>query len=60
MSAIVVKHKFLTKPGGIGPTDQLQVVAGSSDGPTMINSTDWITLPVGYNLDDHVNVRVSL
>lgn len=43
--------------GGIGPTDQLQVVKGSSDGPTMVNSSDWITLPVGYNLDDHTNVR---
>jgi cellobiose dehydrogenase (acceptor) len=41
---------------GIGPTDQLQVVQSSSDGPTMINSTQWIDLPVGYNLDDHLNV----
>lgn len=40
---------------GIGPTDQLQVVQSSSDGPTMINQTEWITLPVGYNLDDHLN-----
>lgn len=23
----------------------------------MINSTEWINLPVGYNLDDHLNVR---
>jgi cellobiose dehydrogenase (acceptor) len=41
---------------GIGPTDQLQVVQSSSDGPTMINQTQWIDLPVGYNLDDHLNV----
>ncbi|KAF8856767.1 carbohydrate-binding module family 1 [Acephala macrosclerotiorum] len=40
---------------GIGPIDQLQVVQSSSDGSTMINQTDWITLPVGYNLDDHLN-----
>ena len=40
---------------GIGPTDQLQVVQTSTDGPTMINSTSWIDTPVGYNLDDHLN-----
>ncbi|KAF3022035.1 hypothetical protein E8E14_012745 [Neopestalotiopsis sp. 37M] len=40
---------------GIGPSDQLAIVQGSADGPTMINSTQWIILPVGYNLDDHVN-----
>lgn len=40
---------------GIGPTDQLQVVQSSTDGPTMINQTQWINLPVGYNLDDHLN-----
>ena len=40
---------------GIGPTDQLQVVNSSVDGPTMINSSFWLNLPVGYNLDDHLN-----
>jgi len=40
---------------GIGPTDQLQIVQSSADGPTMINQTHWINLPVGYNLDDHLN-----
>jgi cellobiose dehydrogenase (acceptor) len=40
---------------GIGPTDQLQVVQTSTDGPTMINSSYWINTPVGYNLDDHLN-----
>lgn len=40
---------------GIGPTDQLTVVSGSTDGPTMINSNQWIDLPVGENLDDHTN-----
>lgn len=42
--------------GGIGPTDQLNVVKNSTDGPTMIASDSWINLPVGYNLDDHVGV----
>jgi cellobiose dehydrogenase (acceptor) len=41
---------------GIGPTDQLQIVQNSTDGPTMISNTSWIPLPVGYNLDDHCNV----
>jgi cellobiose dehydrogenase (acceptor) len=40
---------------GIGPDDQLQVVKGSADGPTMISEDDWINLPVGYNLEDHTN-----
>jgi cellobiose dehydrogenase (acceptor) len=41
---------------GIGPTDQLEVVKNSEkDGPTMISNSSWINLPVGYNLDDHLN-----
>ncbi|KAK3369187.1 cellobiose dehydrogenase-like protein [Lasiosphaeria ovina] len=40
---------------GIGPKDQLDIVKGSADGPTMIGNQSWINLPVGYNLDDHVN-----
>ncbi|KAI1197995.1 fungal cellulose binding domain-containing protein [Nemania serpens] len=40
---------------GIGPQDQLQVVKSSTDGPTMISNSSWIKLPVGYNLNDHVN-----
>lgn len=40
---------------GIGPADQLAVVQSSTDGPTMINSTQFIITPVGYNLDDHLN-----
>jgi hypothetical protein len=45
--------------GGIGPTDQLQIVQSSPlDGATMINSTYWVNLPVGYNLLDHLNVSV--
>ena len=43
---------------GIGPADQLEVVKGSTDGPTMIKSDEWINLPVGYNLEDHTNVRI--
>jgi len=42
---------------GIGPKDQLDIVKNSAlDGPTMIGSEKWINLPVGYNLDDHLNV----
>ncbi|KAK5663896.1 hypothetical protein OQA88_105 [Cercophora sp. LCS_1] len=40
---------------GIGPKDQLDIVKASSDGPTMIDEASWINLPVGYNLDDHLN-----
>jgi cellobiose dehydrogenase (acceptor) len=40
---------------GIGPVDQLQVVQSSIDGPTMIKQSNWINLPVGYNLNDHLN-----
>ncbi|KAF5572589.1 cellobiose dehydrogenase [Fusarium pseudoanthophilum] len=41
---------------GIGPDDQLSVVANSSrDGGSMIAKEQWINLPVGYNLEDHTN-----
>ncbi|KAE8355464.1 hypothetical protein BDV28DRAFT_146138 [Aspergillus coremiiformis] len=40
---------------GIGPKDQLSVVKGSPDGKTMVAESDWIELPVGHNLVDHVN-----
>ncbi|KAF4249686.1 hypothetical protein CNMCM8057_007410 [Aspergillus fumigatus] len=40
---------------GIGPSDQLEIVKSSSDGPTMIDESAWINLPVGMNLVDHVN-----
>ncbi|KAH7135211.1 hypothetical protein B0J11DRAFT_155028 [Dendryphion nanum] len=41
---------------GIGPKDQLTVVKNSQqDGATFINETEWINLPVGHNLNDHVN-----
>ena len=46
---------------GIGPTDQLTIVKGSAlDSKTMINSTQWMNLPVGYNLDDHVNTDIVI
>lgn len=46
--------------GGIGPTDQLNVVKSSpNDGATMISQDQWINLPVGYNLDDHVGVSAG-
>lgn len=39
---------------GIGPDEQLQVVASSeSDGPTFIDRSQWLRLPVGENLKDH-------
>lgn len=41
---------------GIGPTDQLQIVQSSTDGPTMISEDEWIDLPVGHGLQDHTNV----
>ena len=41
--------------GGIGPTDQLEVVKESTDGATFIAKNQWINLPVGYNLMDHLN-----
>lgn len=40
---------------GIGPADQLAIVKGSSDGPTMVGNQSWINLPVGSNLMDHLN-----
>ncbi|KAK8184668.1 cellobiose dehydrogenase [Phyllosticta citribraziliensis] len=44
---------------GIGPEAQLQVVNGSeTDGATMISQDQWIDLPVGQNLNDHVNTNL--
>lgn len=41
---------------GIGPTDQLEIVAASAtDGDTMIDSSEWIVLPVGQNLVEQTN-----
>ncbi|KAK6070571.1 fungal cellulose binding domain-containing protein [Seiridium cupressi] len=43
---------------GIGPADQLAIVANSTDGPTMISKDSWINLPVGSNLADHLNTDI--
>ncbi|KAH8881997.1 cellobiose dehydrogenase [Thozetella sp. PMI_491] len=43
---------------GIGPKDQLDIVKGADTG--MIASDQWITLPVGYNLYDHVGTDVEI
>jgi cellobiose dehydrogenase (acceptor) len=40
---------------GIGPKDQLDIVASSADAKVMTNSTNWINLPVGKGLNDHLN-----
>ncbi|KAF2276470.1 cellobiose dehydrogenase-like protein [Westerdykella ornata] len=41
---------------GIGPKDQLNIVKNSAqDGPSFIKESEWINLPVGQNLNDHVN-----
>jgi len=45
---------------GIGPTDMLNIVAASSDGPKMISRSEWINLPVGYNLSDHTNTNIVI
>lgn len=46
---------------GIGPKDQLNVVKKSAvDGSTMIGESDWINLPVGQNLNDHVNTDLVI
>lgn len=45
---------------GIGPEDQLEVVASSKDGETFVAKEDWIDLPVGYNLMDHLNTDLIL
>lgn len=60
--AAVLKMSVLTwlYEGGIGPTDQLNIVKNSTDGPTMIDSAQWINLPVGYNLNDHVGTDIEI
>ncbi|KAK0701518.1 hypothetical protein B0T21DRAFT_300280 [Apiosordaria backusii] len=45
---------------GIGPRDQLEIVAGSKDGETFISRDQWIDLPVGSNLIDHLNTDLIL
>ncbi|KAL8357181.1 hypothetical protein RB598_002152 [Gaeumannomyces tritici] len=43
---------------GIGPRDQLEVVAGV-EGGEMTPPSQWIELPVGQELDDHVNTAIA-
>lgn len=43
---------------GIGPKDQLQIVQ-KVDGAKLIDSKQWINVPVGYNLDDHGNTGIN-
>ncbi|KAF4549314.1 Dehydrogenase-like protein [Elsinoe fawcettii] len=45
---------------GIGPTDQLNIVKSSTDGATMIPSSQWLNLPVGSNLNDHTNTDLVI
>ncbi|KAK4126752.1 hypothetical protein N657DRAFT_610772 [Parathielavia appendiculata] len=45
---------------GIGPEDQLEVVASSKDGATFTPKAEWIKLPVGYNLIDHLNTDLII
>jgi len=46
---------------GIGPSDQLEIVAASSkDGDTFTPQSDWINLPVGHNLLDHLNTDLII
>ncbi|KAL2017867.1 hypothetical protein VTK56DRAFT_1612 [Thermocarpiscus australiensis] len=42
------------------PKDQLEVVAGSKDGSTFVSKNNWIKLPVGYNLMDHLNTDLII
>lgn len=53
LSCKVTNWLFL---GGIGTNDQLNIIKNSTDGATMIAQDQWINLPVGYNLNDHVGV----
>jgi cellobiose dehydrogenase (acceptor) len=46
---------------GIGPNDQLQIVAGSTatTNVTLPSSSDWINLPVGQGIKDHTIVTLN-
>ncbi|KAL5444875.1 hypothetical protein PMIN05_003073 [Paraphaeosphaeria minitans] len=39
---------------GIGPAEQLQIVASGSSGVTLPAESEWIDLPVGAEIKDHV------
>ncbi|PNS21142.1 Cellobiose dehydrogenase [Sphaceloma murrayae] len=56
LSAGVFGTTKILMRSGIGPADQLAVVAASTaDKSKMISQDQWIDLPVGSNLDDHTN-----
>ncbi|KAM3417617.1 Cellobiose dehydrogenase [Cercospora zeina] len=44
---------------GIGPQAQLETVS-DAEGDKMIESADWIKLPVGRNLDDHTSTDIVI
>ncbi|KAJ3946139.1 uncharacterized protein N0V96_004496 [Colletotrichum fioriniae] len=54
----VSQSEYFFQHGGIGPKDQLEVVQ-TAEGDALVDSAQWIDLPVGYNLDDHVNVILT-
>jgi len=43
---------------GIGPQDQLEIVK-EVEGDLMVAESEWIDLPVGFNLADNINVRLT-
>ncbi|KXT01440.1 hypothetical protein AC578_9541 [Pseudocercospora eumusae] len=44
---------------GIGPQDQLEIVK-SAESSSMIDSTQWINLPVGEGLNDHTSTDIVI
>ena len=45
---------------GVGPNDMLQIVKGhATAGPLLPRQSDWIDLPVGYNVMDNPSIKVS-
>ncbi len=44
---------------GIGPTDMISLVQGDATaGPLLPDESDWIDLPVGYNVSDNPSINV--
>ncbi|KAI1841047.1 hypothetical protein JX265_009398 [Neoarthrinium moseri] len=44
---------------GIGRSDALNIVKSGTSGITLPDSADWIDLPVGHNLQDHVQIPLQ-
>lgn len=44
---------------GIGPSDQLEIVQ-KAEPSKMVSKSQWLNLPVGYNLDDHTNTDIVI